>query len=137
VGDAVAAPTAIASLLATMAGVSLTLGAIGVYGVLSFFVARQLREFGIRMALGATPGALCWLVLKEGGTLCLAGTAIGVAGAAALMRWLGSELHGVTPTDPATYGVVVGVVAAVTVLACYVPTRRAMGVDPIVALREP
>jgi putative ABC transport system permease protein len=136
VAEAVAAPAAIASLLTSMAAVALALGAIGVYGVLSFLVAQRSRDFAIRMALGASPGALCWHVVKEGGTLVLAGTVVGVVGAAGLMRWLSSELHGVTPTDPTTYAGVIAVMAAVSLLACYVPTRRAMRVDPLTTLRQ-
>ena len=137
VAEAVAAPAAIASLLTSMAGVSLVLGAIGVYGVLSFLVAQRSRDFGIRLALGASPGALCRHVLKEAGALVLAGTIVGVLGAAGLMRWLSSELHGVTPTDPVTYAVVVAVMAIVSLVACFGPARRAMRVDPLTALRQP
>jgi ABC-type antimicrobial peptide transport system permease subunit len=136
VADAVAAPTAIASLLSTLAIVALTLGAIGVYGVLSFLVASRIGDFGIRLALGATPRTLCWMVLREGGTLCLAGTGIGLLGALALMRWLSSELHGVTPTDPMTYLIVTSTMGLVTLAACWVPTRRAMRVDPLAAIRR-
>jgi putative ABC transport system permease protein len=135
--DAVAAPAATTSLLAILAGLAVVLGCIGVYGVLSFLVSRQLREFGIRLALGAQPGDVFWLVLKEGATLCVAGIVIGVVGAMGATRWLSSELHGVSPLDPLTYAVVTVLISLVTLLACYVPTRRAMGVDPVVVLREP
>jgi ABC-type antimicrobial peptide transport system permease subunit len=135
VAEAVAAPAAIASLLSTLAGVALALGAIGVYGVLSFLVAGRVRDFGIRLALGATPRTLCWMVLREGGVLCLFGTALGLAGAAGLMRWLSTELHGITPTDPMTYFLVTSTMAVVTLVACWVPTRRAMRVNPLVAIR--
>jgi putative ABC transport system permease protein len=136
VSDAVAAPAAITSLLSTLAAVALTLGAIGVYGVLSFLVAGRVRDFGIRLALGATPRALCWMVVREGGSLCAVGTLIGLAGSAALMRWLSTELHGVTPTDPLAYAGVVSTMALVSIIACWVPTRRAMRVNPLVALRD-
>jgi putative ABC transport system permease protein len=132
----VAAPSAITSLLGAMAALAVTLGCIGVYGVLSFLVSRQTREFGIRLALGAQPRDVVWLVLREGATLCAAGIAIGVAGAAGASRWLRSELHGVTATDPATYIGVALAVSAVTLVACYVPTRRAMRVDPLIVLRN-
>ena len=88
------------------------------------------------MALGATPKDVFLLVIGEGARLCVAGIALGVAGALALTRWLQSELHGVSATDPATYALVVLVVSLVTLAACYVPTRRAMAVDPLVALRD-
>jgi ABC-type antimicrobial peptide transport system permease subunit len=136
VADAVAAPTAVASLLSALAAVALTLGAIGVYGVLSFLVAGRTRDFGIHLALGATPRRLCWMVVREGGVLCLAGTVIGLAGSLGLMRWLSTELHGVTPTDPLTYLIVTSTMALVTLVACWVPTRRAMRVNPLVALRD-
>ncbi len=136
VAEAVAAPAATTSLLVTMASLALVLGCVGVYGVLSFLVSRQTHDLGIRVALGAQRRDVFWLVIKEGAALCLAGVALGVLGAMALARWLASELYGVSPTDPATYGSVAVVVSLVTLLACYVPTRRAMGVDPLIVLRE-
>ena len=135
--QAVAAPAATASLLVTLAGVALALGAVGVYGVLSFLVSRQRRDLGIRLALGAVPRDLVWLVVKEGGTLCGIGVLIGVAGALGVGYWMSSQLYGVTPTDPLTYAAVAVVVTLVTMAACYLPTRRAMGVDPLIVLREP
>jgi predicted permease len=134
--NAVAAPAATTSVLVTIAGLALVLGCIGVYGVISFFVSRQTRDFGIRLALGAQRRDVFWLVIKEGATLSAAGVAIGVAGAMAVTRWLSSELHGVSPTDPLTYAAVAVAVSVVTLMACYVPTRRAMGVDPLIALRD-
>jgi putative ABC transport system permease protein len=134
---AVAAPAATTSLLVTMAGLALVLGCIGVYGVLSFLVARQTRDLGIRVALGAQRRDVFWLVIKEGATLCVAGITIGVIGAMALTRWLSSELHGISPMDPVTYIAVTVAMSVVTLMACYVPTRRAMGVDPLVVLRDP
>jgi putative ABC transport system permease protein len=116
--------------------VALALGCIGVYGVLSFLVSRQIREFGIRLALGAQPRDLLWLVFREGAILCGLGVAIGIAGATVALRWLSSELHGVTPTDPTTYVVVALSISVVTMLACYIPTRRAMRVDPLIVLRD-
>jgi putative ABC transport system permease protein len=134
--DAVAAPSATTSLLVTMAALAVFLGCIGVYGVLSFLVSRQTRDFGIRVALGAEPRDVFWLVIKEGAILCFAGVAAGVAGAVVATRWLSSELHGVSPTDPATYIAVVVTISLVTLMACYVPTRRAMRVDPLIVLRD-
>jgi predicted permease len=136
VADAVAAPAATTSLLVTMAGLALTLGCIGVYGVLSFLVSRQTRDLGIRLALGAQRRDVFWLVIREGAGLCLAGIVLGVAGAIALTRWLSSELYGISPTDPATYIAVAAMVSIATLVACYVPTRRAMGVDPLIVLRD-
>jgi predicted permease len=135
--DAVAAPAATTSVLVTIAALALALGCIGVYGVLSFLVSRRTRDIGIRIALGARPQDVFWLVIREGAALCGTGIALGVAGALAVTRWLSSELHGVTPTDPATYAAVAIAVALVSLLACYVPTRRAMRVDALIVLREP
>ena len=134
--DAVAEPAATTSLLASMAGLALILGCIGVYGVLSFLVSKQARDFGIRFALGAQRRDVFWLVIRDGAVLCIMGITVGVVGALAVSRWLSSELHGVSPTDPLTYGVVTLVVSLVTLMACYVPTRRAMRVDPLVVLRD-
>jgi predicted permease len=134
--DAVAAPAATASLLVTMAGLALVLGSIGVYGVLSFLVSRRTRDLGIRIALGAQRRDLFWLVIREGGMLCSAGVLIGFAGALAATRLMSSELYGISPTDPLTYAAVGIVVSLVTMTACYAPTRRAMGVDPLVVLRD-
>jgi putative ABC transport system permease protein len=136
VADAVAAPAATTSLLVTMAGLALVLGCVGVYGVLSFLVSRQSRDLGIRLALGAQRRDVFWLVIRDGALLCLAGVALGIVGAIGASRWIASELYGVSPTDPATYGAVAVVVSLVTLVACYVPTRRAMGVDPLVVLRD-
>jgi putative ABC transport system permease protein len=135
--EAVAAPAATTSVLVTVAVLALALGCVGVYGVLSFLVSRQTREIGIRLALGARPSDVFWLVIREGASLCAAGIALGIGGAIAVTRWLGSELHGVNPTDPLTYGVVAAAVALVSLAACAVPTRRAMRVDPLIVLREP
>jgi predicted permease len=135
--DAVAAPSATTTLLAAMAGLAVVLGCVGVYGVLSFLVSRRTRDFGIRLALGAQPRDVFWLVIKEGAVLCAAGIGLGLGGAMLATRWMSSELHGVSPTDPATYAAVALAIAAVTMLACYLPTRRAMSVDPLIVLREP
>jgi putative ABC transport system permease protein len=133
--DALAAPAATTSLLVTMAGVALVLGCVGVYGVLSFLVLTTTRDLGIRVALGAQRRDVFWLVIRQGLVLCVAGIALGVAGALAATRWLASELYGVSPTDPATYAAVALIVSLVTMAACYVPTRRAMAVDPLFLLR--
>jgi putative ABC transport system permease protein len=134
--DAVATPAATASLLASMAGLALVLGCIGVYGVLSFLVSRQTRDLAIRFALGAQRRDVFWLVLKEGALLCVAGIALGLAAAVGATRWLASELHGVGPLDPLTFVTVAIVMGLVTFAACYVPTRRAMRVDPLLVLRD-
>ena len=136
VAEAAAVPAATTSLLVTMAGLALVLGCIGVYGVLSFLVSTQIRDLGIRFALGAQRRDVLWLMIKEGATLCVAGIAVGGACAVGVTRWLSSELYGVSPTDPATYAAVAVVMSLVTLMACYLPTRRAMGVDPLIVLRD-
>ena len=136
IASVVATPAATTSLLAAMAALALILGCIGVYGVLSFLVSRQTRDLGIRFALGAQRRDVFWLVLKEGATLCAGGIALGIVAAMAATRWMTSELHGVGPLDPATYVAVAIVMGVVTFLACYVPTRRAMRVDPLIVLRD-
>jgi putative ABC transport system permease protein len=134
--NAVAAPAATVSALITMAGLALVLGCTGVYGVLSFLVSKQVRDFAIRFALGARRSNVFWQVMRQGGTLCLTGVAIGSAGAVAFTRWMSSELHDVSATDPATYAAVAVAVSLVTFVACLVPTLRAMSTDPLVLLRE-
>jgi predicted permease len=136
VAAASAAPASTATLLGATAALALLLGSIGVYGVLSFLVSRRTRELGIRIALGAVPRDLCWVVLREGAALCLAGLAVGVAGALVVTRWLAAELHGVSARDPLTYAVVAIAMIVVTMAACLVPTARAMRVDPLTVLRS-
>jgi predicted permease len=137
VGDAAAAPAATASLLAATAALAVALGCVGVYGVLSFLVAQRYRDFGIRVALGAGRFDVLRVLMREAAVLCLAGVAIGIAGAFAVTRWLSSELYGVSPTDPLTYVAVSAAVAVSTLAAAFVPARRALGVDPLMVLREP
>ena len=111
------------------------LGIVGIYGVLSFLVSKRTREIGVRMALGAQRRHVLWLILKEGAKFSLGGIGLGLAGAFVVTRWLASELYGVGPADVLTYAGVALVMTLVTMLACYIPARRAMSVDPLVALR--
>jgi len=122
-------------LLGLFAAVALALAAVGVHGVLSFGVARRTREIGLRMALGAQPRGVLGLIVEEGLALAAVGLAAGLLGALALTRLLSSQLFGVTPTDPATFVGVALFLAAVTLMASYLPARRATKVDPAVALR--
>jgi predicted permease len=122
-------------LFATFAGVALVLGVVGIYGVLSFLVSRRRREMGVRMALGARRADVLLLVMKEGGKFALAGIALGLIGAFFLAKLLAAQLYGVSTVDPITYVSVSVLVAIVTLAACFVPARRAMQVDPMVALR--
>jgi putative ABC transport system permease protein len=115
--------------------VALTLAAIGLYGVLSSSVTERLREIGIRSALGASPTAILAMVVRQGLTLTATGAAIGLFGAAFASSALGTLLFGVSPLDPATYTGVTLLVAVVAAIACGVPARRAVSVDPLIALR--
>jgi predicted permease len=136
IASAVASPAATTSLLASMAALALVLGCVGVYGVLSFLVSRQTRDLGIRFALGAQRRDVFWLVLREGAAICVSGIAIGIIAAMAVTRLIASELHGVGPLDPVTFIAVAITMLIVTFAACYVPTRRAMRVDPLIVLRD-
>jgi ABC-type antimicrobial peptide transport system permease subunit len=135
VAEAVSTPASTTSLFVVFAAVALVLGVIGIYGVLSFLVSKRTREIGIRIALGAQRRDVLWLVMKEGVKFSFAGITFGLAGALALTRLLSSELYGVRPGDPFTFFGVALLMAMVTLLACYVPTRRALRVDPLTALR--
>jgi putative ABC transport system permease protein len=122
-------------LFATFALVALVLAVAGIYGVLAGAVTERTREIGVRSALGATPGAILGMVLLEGARLAVAGLVIGLAGALSLGRFLQSLLYGVGSTDPLTLAAVALLLATVALAACLLPALRAVGVDPMSALR--
>jgi ABC-type antimicrobial peptide transport system permease subunit len=123
-------------MLGIAAAVALLLAIVGIYGVIAYIAARRTREVGLRMALGAEPRDVARLFVRHGGVLAGLGIVLGVGGAAALSRLMSSLLFGVSPTDPLTYAVVSAGLAAVAVVAGYLPARRASRVDPVVALRS-
>lgn len=125
-----------ATLLSIFAGVALLLTAIGIYGVMAYSVAQRRQEIGIRMALGAQRGDVLRLVVGGGMKLALIGVAIGIVAAFGLTRLLETLLYGVTAFDPLTLGTVVVLLGAIAFLACWLPARRASGLNPLVALRE-
>jgi ABC-type antimicrobial peptide transport system permease subunit len=123
-------------LLAIAAGVSLTLGVVGIYGAMSYLVTRRTGEIGVRLVLGAEPGSVVRMIVRQGGIVALAGIAVGLATAFAGSRLIESLLYGVSPRDP---GVLVGttvVLLCVVLLACWLPARRAAVLNPLDALRS-
>jgi predicted permease len=122
-------------LLGAFAWLALVLSCVGVYGVISYLVGQRTHEIGVRMALGAQGRDVMWLVLRQGAKMAFVGIAAGVAGALGLTRLMATQLFGVTAHDPLTFVAVATLLMLVALLACYLPARRAVRVDPIIALR--
>jgi ABC-type antimicrobial peptide transport system permease subunit len=123
-------------LLAIFAGIAVLLAAVGIYGAVSYSVARRVHEMAIRLALGASPGGLLTLVIGKAMLTTLVGLALGGVTALAFTRVLASLLYDTSPTDPVTWGAAGALLAAVALLACYVPAWRVTKVDPLTILRH-
>jgi putative ABC transport system permease protein len=123
------------ALLAIAAGVSLTLGVVGIYGAMSYIVTQRTGEIGVRLALGAAPGSVVRMIVRQGGLVALAGITIGLAAAFAGGRLIESLLYGVSPRDPGVLAGTTAVLLCVALLACWLPARRAALLNPLDALR--
>lgn len=135
IADSVSRPRFFTTLLSLFSAVALILAPVGIFGLLSFAVARRTHEIGIRVALGASPRALVANVVREGLSLVITGIVVGIGGAPALTRLLASQLFGVSATNPTTFAAVAVVLGAVALLASLIPAWRAATVDPLIALR--
>jgi putative ABC transport system permease protein len=134
--DAVASPRLTAILLAMFAGLALVITAAGIAGVMALSVNQRTHELGVRLALGATPGKVLRMVMRQGMSFVLIGLSVGLAGALLLGRLMSSLLFAVEPTDPITFLAVAFVLIAVAAAACFVPARRVTSIDPMLALRS-
>jgi predicted permease len=126
----------VAVLSVAFGALATLLAAIGLYGVMSYAVTRRTREIGIRMALGAERGRVLWLVLREVAAMALAGIAGGLAAALWVTRQVQSQLYGLSPNDPLTLGIAMGLLATVAIASGYIPARRATTIDPMIALKQ-
>jgi ABC-type antimicrobial peptide transport system permease subunit len=122
-------------VLGVFAALALLLSCIGIYSVVSYLTAQRTAEIGVRMALGAKPWGVLWLVLHEGQRLATFGIVLGLIAAMGLTKVMSNLLYEVSPTDPTTLVAVSALLMSITVLACYVPARRAARIDPVTALR--
>jgi predicted permease len=134
--DSIASKRFSMNLMAVFAGLALLLASIGIYGVLSYLVGQRTREIGIRIALGAARRDILRMILADGAWMTFTGIAIGICAALGLTRLMSSMLFGVKPTDAATFFFVVLTLCLIATAACYVPARRAMKIDPLIALRD-
>jgi putative ABC transport system permease protein len=122
-------------LLGIAAGVALLLGSVGLYGVISYGVTQRRQEIGVRMALGAPAGRVRGMVVRQGAVIAGVGLGVGFAAALGLTRIMEALLFEVSPTDPPTFGLVVALLFVVSIVASWLPARRAASVDPAIALR--
>jgi putative ABC transport system permease protein len=136
IGESIAGPRMQAALLSAFGVLGLVLACVGIYAVISYSVTQRMREMGIRLALGAAPGVLRGMVLREGMLLAAAGICVGALAAAGLTRYLATLLYTVKPTDPAVFAAVSLLLASAAAAGCWFPARRATAVDPAVVLRE-
>jgi len=130
-----ATPRFTTQLLAAFSGLALLLAVVGIYGLISYYTSQRTHEIGIRMALGAQQGNILRMVLQHGLRLVAAGIVVGVATSLELTRFIASQIWGISVTDPATFAGVAIVLAAVALMACWIPARRAMRIEPMEALR--
>jgi putative ABC transport system permease protein len=135
IGDTIDRPRVLTTVMTGFAVLALALSALGIYGVLAYAVNQRRQELGVRIALGAGSPSIVWLVLRQGLVLVTIGVVVGALGSVVLGRFLSGLLFGVTPTDPVTFGAVLGVIAAVSFVSCALPARRAAGTDVLGALR--
>jgi putative ABC transport system permease protein len=133
--DSVAQPRFRATLLTILAGIALVLASVGIYGVMAYYVTQRTHEIGVRMALGARRGDILKLVLRQGLTLVVIGIVVGLVAMLPLSRVISSLFFGISPTDVATFAGIPLLAIVVAATAIYIPARRAMDVDPIIALR--
>jgi ABC-type antimicrobial peptide transport system permease subunit len=124
------------TLVAGFAGAALILAAVGLYGLMAHMVSQRTREIGIRVALGAQAREVRWMVIRRGAILATVGLVAGLAGAYAGRRLLETQLYQVSPTDVATLAGAAGLLLIVALVACYIPARRAVSIDPVEALRS-
>ena len=126
----------LALLASYFGGFAVLLACIGLYGLTSYGVTQRTSEMGLRLALGAQPGAVGWLVVREAATTVLAGAAVGLIGSFAVVRAVQSQLFGVQPRDPFVLSSATVLLVAMAVIAAYLPARRASRIDPLTALRH-